>query len=151
MRKKTLFLSSMKKIMFFHDVTRKTCKILSFFEDLNFLNLRSHLKKWFFEKKLQFLEKMFTYLNFFFFFLNFIYIYIYITFVYLYIFNYIYFNYMYLIFLIFKKWSTIHQLYSIKNKERLQKKKRFRRIKRRKASIWLLKIQEAFHKLKNKS
>ena len=30
----------MKKIMFFHDVTRKTratCKISTFFEDLNFL------------------------------------------------------------------------------------------------------------------
>ena len=34
--------------MFFHDATckqtRAACKILTFFEDLNFLNPRSHLK-----------------------------------------------------------------------------------------------------------
>ena len=40
------FLSSMKKIFFFHDATcetRTTCKILTFLEDLNFLNPTSHL------------------------------------------------------------------------------------------------------------
>ena len=37
----------MKKIMFFHDATRETRatrKISIFFEDLNFLNRKSHLK-----------------------------------------------------------------------------------------------------------
>ena len=45
-RKKTSFLSSMKK-MFFCDVTRKTrttCKLSNIFEDLSFLNPRCHLK-----------------------------------------------------------------------------------------------------------
>ena len=47
-RKKTAFLSSMKKIMFFDDATRKirkTCKISTSLEDLNFLNPRSHLNR----------------------------------------------------------------------------------------------------------
>ena len=47
-KEKTPFLSSMKKIMFFHDATRKTrtnCKISTYFEDLNFLNPRNHLKE----------------------------------------------------------------------------------------------------------
>ena len=38
----------MKKILFFHDAARKTrttCKISTFFGDLNFLKPRSHLKK----------------------------------------------------------------------------------------------------------
>ena len=44
--KKKTFLSSMRKKMFFDNPTRKaitTCKISTFFEDLSFLNFRSHL------------------------------------------------------------------------------------------------------------
>ena len=43
----------MKKTMFFHDATRKTrttCKISTFFEDLSFLNPRSHLEAFYYEK-----------------------------------------------------------------------------------------------------
>ena len=42
-----LLLSSLIKIMFFNNATRKirtTCKISTFFEDLSFLNSMSHLK-----------------------------------------------------------------------------------------------------------
>ena len=43
---KTPFLPFMKKKRFFHDATSKArtnCKNSTFFEDLNFLNIRSHL------------------------------------------------------------------------------------------------------------